>query len=121
MPALEGHTKVAYKLFHHDDSIRTYEDPEDLCHGGKMIDRKEFNQVCSATGANSLKGRFFHQPMHDAESAFWVIVAFLLRARPIDNPEDASDGEGSAGPVVNDEKQEEKDKERGPHADQDED
>ena len=43
MPTLEGHAKVAYELVHHDDSIRTYEDPEDLCHGGKMIDRKEFN------------------------------------------------------------------------------
>ena len=74
---------------------------------------KGFNQVCSAMGANFLKERFFHRPMHYAKSEFRVIVAFLLRACPIDNPEDASDGKGSACPAINDEKQEENDNGRG--------
>jgi len=37
--------------------------------------------------ANPLKDRFIHQPCHDAESVFWVIVAFLLRALPVENKE----------------------------------
>ena len=96
MPKLEGDAKAVYELVHDSDSLQKYEDPEGLGHGGKIIDWEAFDEIESATGANSLKGRFFHQPMHDAESAFWVIVAFLLQACPVDITEDA---------VVDDEKQ----------------
>ena len=108
MPKLEGDAKAVYELVHDSDSFRKYEDPEGLGHGGKIIDWEAFDEIESATGANSLKGRFFHQPMHDAESAFWVIVAFLLRASPDDNTKDAGDSQerGSRpSTVVEDEKQ----------------
>jgi hypothetical protein len=101
MPTLEGDAKAAYELVHANNSLRSYEDPKGVGHGGQIMG-KEFDELESATGTNSLKGRYFHKPRHDVESVFWVIVAFLLRARPIDTTEDA--GEESSGTVVKDEK-----------------
>jgi hypothetical protein len=115
MPTLEGDAKTTNKLAHNRDPLRCYEDPEDLGHSGKIISRRAFNEINSATGANSLKGRFSHKPMHDAESAFWVIVAFLLWACPIDNTKDAGNREerdSLPSPVVEDE-QHRKNEERG--------
>jgi hypothetical protein len=88
MPALEGDAKVTYELIHHDDSLWMYENTEDLGHGGKIIDRKKFSEVCSATGVNSLKGHFFHQPtsgksllVGSAMPTQWIL--WLLLYHPI--------------------------------------
>jgi hypothetical protein len=41
----------------------------------------------NAIGRNLWKDFFFYQQCHDAESVFWVIVAFLLRAQPMEDQE----------------------------------
>jgi hypothetical protein len=92
MPKLKGDAKAAYELAHGGDFLRNYEDSGDLRHGGRMISEEELMNARSATGTKSLKKRFFHQPMHDAESVFWVIVAYLLRACPVEDAEGVSDG-----------------------------
>jgi hypothetical protein len=115
MPTWEGDAKTVYKLAHNRDPLQCYEDPEDLSHSGKITSRRAFNEINSAMGANSLKGHFSHKPMHDAESAFWVIVAFLLQACPIDNTEDVGNSkerDSLPSPVVEDE-QHRKNEERG--------
>jgi hypothetical protein len=82
MPTLDGAAKTAYESAHRHDTLRKYEDSEDQVHGGELMHRQEIRRILAANG--SPDSRFFHQPRHDAESVFWVIVVFLLRVRPVD-------------------------------------
>src|SRR5271170_4072015 len=84
MPTLGGPAKAAYQLAYEQDELRSYEDRDDLGHGGTLKRAKILETMETADG---LKTLFSHQPCHDAESVFWVIVAFLLRALPIENEE----------------------------------
>jgi hypothetical protein len=86
MPRLNGAVKAAYESAHEQDQLRTYEDPNGRGHGGVLLTRVELDEI-RESGYDIWHDYFFHQPCHDAESVFWVIVAFLLRALPTDQEE----------------------------------
>ena len=89
MPTLDGDAKTAYESAHPHDGLRKYEDSENQGHGGNLMRRPEVRTILAAN--RSMESRFFHQAHHDAESVFWVMVVFLLRARPVDG--NAEEGE----------------------------
>jgi hypothetical protein len=92
MPILIGAVKAAYESAYEQDPLRKYEDPKNLGHGGALIDLVEYLEMQDAFSRKPWKDRFSHRPCHDAESVFWVIVAFLLRAQPIDDHEEHKGG-----------------------------
>jgi hypothetical protein len=85
MPTLDGPVKDAYQAAYGEDELRSYEDADNKGHGGTLLKRAEIRKLKEV--ADTLRDLFLHQPCHDAESVFWVIVAFLLRALPIENQE----------------------------------
>jgi len=95
MPALEGDIKAAYESAHKHDELRRYEDANGQRHSGQLLDDEDMLQIIMSTD-NSLEKLFFHQPCHDAESVFWVIVMFLLRIRPAEDVEEGEDNAGEA-------------------------
>lgn len=49
---------------------------------GANPDRSQFDDVHKASWSSKEGNKFIHQPRHDVESIYWVIVAFMLRSIP---------------------------------------
>lgn len=84
MPTLPADVAHNYALAHSGDVYRTRTDAPGLPHGGAP--NQQLWQLWRDLKPTDVK--YDHHPRHDAESVYWVIVAFLLRARPLLNPID---------------------------------
>ncbi|KAL0954096.1 hypothetical protein HGRIS_005242 [Hohenbuehelia grisea] len=90
MPVLRGSIHADYELCYANDSFRKYTDEghPGQCHGRVFTNNRRslFRQIRRKEHSKTVRGRLFrHLPRHDAESTFWVIVTFLLRAKPEDS------------------------------------
>ncbi|KAJ8461868.1 hypothetical protein ONZ45_g18139 [Pleurotus djamor] len=86
MPELPESLAERYREAYQDagDPLRTFQDTEDTTHGG-CLDPKKFKKYNRDTELR--KKDFRHRPRHDAESVFWCMMAFLMRALPKEDNE----------------------------------
>ncbi|KAJ8486907.1 hypothetical protein ONZ45_g14509 [Pleurotus djamor] len=93
MPELPRELAECYESAYADagDPLRTFKDSNGTTHGGRIdpdkADRYDFN-------VEDCRTDFEHRPRHDAESVFWCILAFLMRALPKE-----TDGEESEADI----------------------
>ncbi|KAL0954092.1 hypothetical protein HGRIS_005238 [Hohenbuehelia grisea] len=89
MPVLRGSIRADYELCYANDGIRSFKDEgPGKYHGRSFTDDRIslLRELRSKFECRTVRGRLFrHLPRHDAESTFWVIVSFLLRAKPVHN------------------------------------
>lgn len=87
MPKLPLEIAAAYEKIHRDDTskLRKFSDAKGTSHGSYI----SFERVMLYQENRGLQvADFEHQPLHDAESVYWCIAAFVLLAKPLNNDVD---------------------------------
>ncbi len=83
MPIVPDDIAERYKKAYSNDpsELRSFAETKGSRHGGYLDD-----EMVIAYGADRPSFPFIHEPRHDAESVFWCIAVFLLRAKPASVP-----------------------------------
>ncbi|KAJ3491352.1 hypothetical protein NLI96_g772 [Meripilus lineatus] len=79
MLTLEGEVKELYKFAYGEEEYNRHCDTPGTVHGSKSLTIERSEEM-----TRSQPPPFVHQPYHDAESLYWVLVDVLLHAQPLE-------------------------------------